>query len=306
MGSAYEQKVYHSGLAWRRNLEGYLFVLPFLLGLALFKVGPMVASLYYSFTDWDLLTDPRFIGTKNYNQIFTNDDLFWKSLRITAYYALGRLPLVLVVSLGLALLLNQPIPAKSVFRTLFYLPVVTPVVASALLWGLMFNPRYGAINSVLETIGIPGPGWIASTDWVIPALITVSVWESAGSMMVIFLAGLQGVPQSLYEASKIDGANALQRFRAVTVPIITPVIFFNLVIGIIGSFQVFATVFVMTAGGPANASLVYMLYLYKNAFQFLNMGYASALAWILFVILAMITLVLFKSSRWVHYESTGR
>lgn len=306
MGAAHEHRLLPGRLAWRRNLEGYLFVLPFLLGLALFKIGPMAASLYYSFTDWDLITSPSFVGAQNYNKLFTNDDLFWKSLRITAYYALGRLPLVLVVSLGLALLLNQPIPARSVFRTLFYLPVVTPVVASALLWGLMFNPRYGAINSVLETVGIPGPGWIASTDWVIPALITVSVWESAGSMMIIFLAGLQGVPQSLYEASKIDGANALQRFWAVTVPIITPVIFFNLVIGIIGSFQVFATVFVMTAGGPANASLVYMLYLYKNAFQFLNMGYASALAWVLFVILATITLVLFKSSKWVHYESSGR
>lgn len=286
-----------------RNLEGYLFALPFLLGLVLFRLGPMIVSAYLSLTSWDLLSSPRFIGLDNYQRLFFSDPLFLKSLRVTAYYALGRLPLALCVALAIALLLNQGIPGRNIYRTIFYLPVVTPVVATALLWAWMFEPRFGAINNVLGWFGVPGPGWIATTEWAIPSLIIVSVWESAGAMMVIYLAGLQGVPQSLYEASKIDGANAFQRFRYVTVPMITPVIFFNLVVGVIGSFQVFTTAFVMTQGGPANASMVYMLYLYNNAFQWLKMGYASAMAWVLFFLLAILTFVLFRTSRWVHYES---
>jgi multiple sugar transport system permease protein len=290
----------------RENVEGYLFISPFLVGLLLLKLGPMLASAYFSLTSWDSLRPPQFIGLENYRKLFFEDPLFLKSLGVTTYYVAGRLPLVMIVALSIAILLNQAIPGRRGLRTIYYLPVVTPVVATALLWMWIFQPRFGAINSVLAWFGVTGPGWISSPEWAVPSLILVSVWSSAGSMMVIYLAGLQGVPQTLYEAATIDGANWLHRIRHVTLPMITPVILFNLVLGLITSFQVFTNAYVMTQGGPANATMFYMLYLYNNAFQWLKMGYASAMAWVLFIILAVLTAIVFRRSGWVYYEGSAR
>src|SRR5579884_859236 len=258
-----------------RRYEGYLFVLPWLIGLVLFRLGPMLASLALSFTQWDLMRPPVFIGLENYERL-VGDDLFWASLKNTAIYVAGRVPLVLVLAMLVAVMLNQRIPGRSTLRTIYYLPVVTPEVAMALLWAWMFDGNFGLVNSLLKAVGIKGPAWLASTDWALPAVIVVSTW-GIGSLMVIYLAGLQGVPQHLYEAAELDGANGLQKLRHITIPFLTPVIFFNMVMGVIGSFQIFTKVQVMTNGGPANATLVYVLYLYDNAFQWLKMGYGAAL-----------------------------
>jgi multiple sugar transport system permease protein len=291
-------------LRWR-HYEGYLFILPWLIGLVLFRAGPMVVSLALSFTRWDLMRPPRFVGLENYENILFDDPLFWKSLQNTAIYVAGRVPLVLALALLVALLLNQAIPWQSFFRTAYYLPVVTPEVATALLWAWMFEPNFGVINSLLKVFGVAGPPWLASTEWALPAVIIVSTW-SIGSIMVIYLAGLQGVPQHLYEAAELDGANALQKVRHVTVPYLTPVIFFNLVVGVVGSFQIFTKIRVMTNGGPANATMVYVLYLYNQAFQWLKMGYGAALAWILFLLLFALTVIMFRRQRWVYYEGARR
>jgi multiple sugar transport system permease protein len=289
----------------RRYLEGYLFILPWLLGLLLFRLGPMVASLGLSFTAWDLLRPPVFIGLENYERIFTRDDLFWISLQNTVVYVFGRVPLVLSLALLIAILLNQAIYFRSAFRTIFYLPVVTPEVATALLWAWMFEPNFGMINSALKNVGIQGPGWLATTEWALPAVIVVSAW-GIGSIMVIYLAGLQSIPHHLYEAADLDGASALQKMRHVTVPLLTPVIFFNLVTGVVASFQIFTKIRIMTNGGPANATLVYVLYIYNQAFQWLKMGYGTALAWVLFLILFALTYFMFRRQRWVYYEGARR
>ncbi len=287
-----------------RRYEGYLFILPWLIGLALFRLGPMLASLVLSFTQWDLMRPPVFVGLENYQRLL-GDKLFWASLQNTAIYVAGRVPLVLILAMLVAVMLNQRIPGRATLRTIYYLPVVTPEVAMALLWAWMFDGNFGLINSLLMVVGIKGPAWLASTDWALPAVVVVSTW-GIGSLMVIYLAGLQGVPQHLYEAAELDGANGLQRLRHVTIPFLTPVIFFNMVMGVIGSFQIFTKVQVMTNGGPANATLVYVLYLYDNAFQWLKMGYGAALAWVLFLILFGLTLLMFQRSRWVYYEGARR
>jgi multiple sugar transport system permease protein len=285
----------------RQYLEGYLFILPWLLGLVLLYLGPMLMSLYMSLTEWDLFSPPRFVGLDNYQKML-NDQYFWKSLSNTALYVGGRVPLVLALALFVALLLNQKIPFRNYLRTAYYLPVVTPQVAMFLLWAWMFQPDVGIINEALGFFGIKGPNWLGSTAWAKPALILVSSW-GIGSIMVIFLAGLQGVPQHLYEAAELDGAGALHKLRHVTLPLITPVIFFNLIMGIIQSFQVFAKAIVMTNGGPANATLMYVLYLYNNAFLWFRMGYGATLAWALFAILFVFTYVMFRRSQWVYYEA---
>lgn len=285
----------------RESLEGYLFILPWLIGLVLLYIGPMLLSLYMSLTEWDLFSPPRFIGLGNFQKM-AGDQYFWKSLVNTAIYVGGRVPLVLILALFIALLLNQNIPMRNYLRTAYYLPVVTPQVAMFLLWTWMFQPDAGIINEALALVGIDGPNWLGSTAWAKPALILVSAW-GIGSIMVIFLAGLQGVPQHLYEAADLDGANVWQKLRHVTLPLLTPVIFFNLIMGIIQSFQVFAKAFVMTAGGPANATLMYVLYLYNQAFLWFRMGYGAALAWVLFAILFGFTYIMFRRSQWVYYEA---
>ncbi|MDE0099778.1 MAG: sugar ABC transporter permease [Truepera sp.] len=285
----------------RETMWGILFVAPAVLGFLLWQLGPIIGSLFIAFTDWRLAGTPQWIGTGNFEKIFAEDRLFRKSLGVTVYYSLGSVPLRMLVAFALAVLLNQKIRALPVFRTIFYLPSIVPVIASSMLWLWLFNPDFGLLNSILRPLGFPKLQWIYASDSVIPALILMSLWD-IGPMMIIFLAALQGVPRQLYEAVEIDGGNAWHRMRHITVPIVTPAILFNLILSIIVAMQTFTQAYVMTDGGPNNNSLLYVLYLYRKAFEQSQMGYASALAWVLFIIIAGLSLFVFRSSsRWVYY-----
>jgi len=285
----------------RRVIEGYLFISPVIIGLSVFILGPMIATFVISFFHWDAVTPAKWVGFSNYQELVT-DPLFWQALKVTSTFALISIPLHLIFALTLAILLNQKIKGLPLFRLIYYMPVVTSGVAVAVLWRWIFNPDFGVINLILANFGIQGPPWLVSRVWALPALIIMSLWTIGGTM-IIFLAGLQGIPAQLYEAAKIDGANWWHKFWAVTVPILSPVIFFNLIMGIIASFRMFTQVYIMTGGGPANATLFYILYLYRNGFQWFRMGYACTLAWALFFIVLAFTLLVFKSSTmWVYYE----
>lgn len=297
-------------LAQRESAWAYTFIAPWIIGFLIFTLGPMLASLYFSFTDYNIIDPPTFSGLSNYQQLLFSDPLFWHSLRRTLYFAALALPLGLLFGFFIAILLNQDIPGVNLWRTLYFLPSVISGVAIALLWMRIFNPRVGFLNPFLQNVlGIDNPpGWLQDPDWAIPALVIMSLWGVGGSM-IIYLAGLQGIPTTLYEAARIDGATSPQRFWNVTLPLMTPVIFYNLVMGLIGAFQYFTEVYVATSGqgGPARATLVYNLYLYQNAFKFFEMGYASAMAWVLFLIILTVTLLVFRSSpMWVFYEGEVR
>lgn len=282
-------------------LYGYLLISPWLIGFLIFTLIPMIASLYLSFTNCELLKQTQWIGLANYNRL-VNDKLVGIALYNTAYYVFIGVPIRLIFALLLAVLLNQKIRGTTIFRTLFYLPSVTSSVAMALLWIWLFNPDFGLINYMLSLMGVKGPGWLIDARWSKPALIIMSLW-GVGPTMVIFLAGLQGIPESLYEAAILDGATNFKRFINITIPLLSPVILFNLIIQIIHSFQVFTAAYVMTGGGPVNSTLFYVLYLFRVAFQFLEMGYGSALAWVLFIIILIFTIIQMKlSSYWVYYE----
>jgi multiple sugar transport system permease protein len=290
----------------RRNLRnGLLFALPYILGFLAFILYPLVASIYYSMCQYNVIKPPVWIGLENFRVLFTEDPLFWKSLYNTLFFTFFSVPLGLAFSIGLALLLNQKVRAMSVYRTLFFLPTIVPIVASAVLWLWVLNPESGLLNGMLRQFaGIDGPGWIADEQWAKPSLILMSLW-SVGAAMVIFLAGLAEVPQSLYEVADIDGAGRWAKFRHVTLPMLTQTILFNLVMGLIGAFQYFTQVYVMTGGkgGPVDSTMFYALYLYRNSFHYLRMGYASAMAWLLFVVILSATVtVLVSSKRWVHYH----
>jgi multiple sugar transport system permease protein len=285
---------------WKRALEGYLFISPWIVGFAIFTAGAIGASFVISLTNWSMIGNPRFIGVENYKRI-VNDKFFWQSLKVTSIYLLN-VPLNLIIGLLLAILLNQKIKGLSIYRTIYYLPSVTAGVAVSLLWLWIFNPRFGIINLLLSYIGIKGPAWLSDEHWALPALIIMSTWGVGGSML-IYLGALQGIPTQLYEAAILDGAGIWDRFKYITIPMITPVILLNLIMGIINSFQTFTQAFVMTNGGPNYATLFYVLYLYQQAFRWFNMGYAAALAWILFLIILVCTIVIFKTSAgWVYYE----
>ena len=290
------------GARRRRALrDGLLYSSPLLLGILIFWLGPMVYALFLTSQDWNLITSPRFVGFDNIRQAFHDTDL-WKSLGVTAYYTFVGVPLQLVVALSLALMLNQKIRGLALYRLVFYLPSITPIVASAVVFSQLFNTEFGVLNHVLGWFGIGPVNWLFDTRWAVPALILMSLWF-VGPQMIIFLAGLQGVPQSLVEAATIDGASAWQRFRSITVPMISPTILFNMVVGIIGSFQVFAQALIMTNGGPEGATRFLVLYIYQNGFQYFNMGYAATLSWLLFFIVVALTLLQFLvSRRWVYYE----
>jgi len=291
-----------SRLLRREYIAFYLFASPWLLGLVIFVLGPTIASFILSFTDYPVIVAPKWVGFDNYVEMFTDDDLVWQSLRVTLYYSLGAVPLGLILSFLLALLLNQGIYGARVFRTIYYLPAIISGVPVALVWMWVLNPEFGLLNNALRLVGIKGPQWLFSMDWVIPSFILMSLWN-VGVPMVIFLAGLQGIPAHLYEAAEIDGAGAKAKFWFVTLPMMSPIILFNLVVGVIGSFQTFTPAFIMTNGGPANASLFYGLFLYNNAFKWFKMGYASSLAWLMFVIIMLLTLLVFRTSTsWVYYE----
>ena len=288
----------------RQALIGYLWISPWLIGAVLFTVGPMLASLFLSFTQYNIVESPRWIGLANYIQAFTKDELFWGSMWRTLIYAAVTVTLGIAGSLGAALLLNRPWRGTALLRTAFFLPSLVPIVASALLWRWIFNPQVGLFNYLLGLVGIRGPAWFASTEWAMPGLIIMALWGTiGGSQMLIFLAGLQGVPRELYEAAEVDGAGVWGRFRHVTLPMISPTLFFNTILGLIGGLKVFSAAYVGTEGGPAYATWFYLLHLYFQAFRFFEMGYASALAWIFFAIVITLTIVQVRwSSRWVYYE----
>lgn len=290
---------------FRKAVTGYSFIGLALIGVIVFRLVPMLQSLYYSFTQYDILTPPKWIGFTNYIKILFEDDLFRKSLGITAYYVGFSIPVRLVLALMLAMLLNQKIRGIGIFRTIFYLPTVTAMVAIAILWSWAFEPTFGIVNHLLKFIGIKGPAWLGDPNWALPAIAIVACWQ-VGAQMVIFLAGLQSISSQMYEAAEIDGAGSIAKFFHITIPLLSPVIFFNMVIGIIQSFQVFGKVYVMTGGGPVKATYVYVLYLYTKAFTHLEMGYGSALAWILFIIILFFTLIQFRLSKWVYYEGGQR
>lgn len=290
----------------REKVDGYLFILPWILGFLIFTIGPMIASLYFSFTDYSLLEAPKWVGLNNYAKLFTNDPKFGISLSVTFRYSLASVPLGLVLALLVAMLLNQKVPGIRFYRTAFYLPSLLGGVALTLIWMWIFSPTYGLLNAFLRMFGIEGPLWFQSQVWALPGLIIMSLW-GVGARMIIFLAGLQNIPDHLYEAAEMDGAGTTRRFWHVTIPMLTPTIFFNLIMGVIGSLQTFAQAFIATQGGPNNATLFYALYLYQNAFQYFEMGYASALAWILFAVILALTMVVIRSSpMWVFYEGTLR
>lgn len=294
-----------SSLARREELYGWLFASPWIVGFVLFTLGPMLASFYLGFTEYSIASPPKWIGTANYEKaLFGGDALFWPSLGRTFQYAITVVPLGLAGSLLIALLLNQNLRGVSIYRTLFFLPYLVPVVASAVLWQWLFQPNFGAINTLLGMVGIKGPLWLADARSAMPSLMVIALWGAIGGpTMVIFLAGLQGVPQELHEAASIDGASSARRFLTITLPLISPTIFFNLIIGVIGALKVFEAAFVATKGGPNFATWFFILHLYQTAFQNIEMGYASALAGVFFVVVVTLTVVNVQlSKRWVYYE----
>lgn len=285
----------------RREWLGLLYVAPWLLGFALFTLYPFVWSIQLSFMDWKGIGTARFIGLANYVQMFTDDEPFLISIRNTLAYTLVHVPGTMTLAFIVALLLNERVRFMPLFRTLFYLPSVTSGVATVVLWVWILHPT-GLLNRMLGVVGIEGPNWFGSTTWALPGLVLMSFWN-IGSTMVIYLAGLQGVPQQLYDAAEIDGANSWQRVRYVTIPMMTPSIFLTLILGIIGSFQVFTAALVATEGGPGYATTFVLLHLYFNAFRYFRMGYASAIGWVLFMIIMAFTILQFwLASRWVYYE----
>ena len=289
---------------WNQEaVEGYACILPWLIGFLAFVAGPMIAALVISFTRWSLLEPPQWIGFQNYERLFA-DPMFFNTVRNTAFISFLAVPLQLVLALLIAMGLNEKLKGVTIYRTIFYLPSQMPIVACALLWLWVFNPDFGLANAMLYTVGLPGLGWLFDPNLSKPSIVLITLWGGIGTPLIIFLAGLQSVPDSLYEAASIDGAGALARFRNITLPMLSPIIFFNLIIGIIASFQAYFTlVFVTTQGGPANSTMILILYIYFKAFRDFDMSYAAALAWVLFLIVLALTAVNFALARWwVHYE----
>jgi len=289
----------------RRNEEKcfFIFISPWLIGFLIFTLGPMIASIYFSLTNWDLFSLPKFIGFANYVRLFTKDKIFLKTIYNTFYYAIIAVPLNIAISLGLAYLLNHELKGMRIYRTIFYLPAVVPIVASSMLFIWLLAPDTGLINRFLALFGIDGPAWLLDPQWVKMSFVFMELW-AVGISMVLLLSAMKGTPIEMYEAAAIDGANKIQQFFNITMPMITSVIFFNLVMGIIRCLQSFSQIYIMTKGGPNNASNMMVPYLFDNAFNFYRMGYASSIAWVLFVIIILITLLVLKSSSvWVYYES---
>ncbi len=292
-------------LLTRTDLLGYLFISPWIIGFLAFSLLPFLASFFLSFTDWQIVGKWSWIGTANYAKLLSGvDDRFTVSLGNTIYYAVFTVPGSQVIALLLAMLLTRKSPGIAVYRTIFYIPAIATGVGTSYLWAQIFSAHGGLLNTALGLVGIEGPNWLYSLTWSMPALIIVGLWN-VGTSMLIYLAALHGVPQSLYDAASVDGANTVQRFFAVTLPMVTPAMFFNVVLGLIGAFQVFTIAYIITAGGPANATLFYSLYLYQVAFRNLRMGYAAALAWVLFLIILAITIIQLVTARlWVYYEGS--
>jgi multiple sugar transport system permease protein len=280
--------------------DALVFLSPWIIGFVLFTAGPIIASLVLSFCRWDVISPARWVGIANYRQMF-HDRLLGAALLNTIVYAAMFIPASIVVSLALAMLLNQRLRGMRIFRTIFYLPTLTQGVATFTLWSVLLDEENGLVNRALRHVVRDPPGWLTDPAWAKPALVLMSLW-SVGGMMLIFLAGLQNIPRQLYEAAAIDGAGALRQFRHVTLPVLSPVVFFNTIMATIGSLQVFSAAFVLTGGGPSNSTLFYVYYLFNRAFVYFNMGYASAMAWLLFLIaLALTLLQMWAGKKWVHY-----
>jgi multiple sugar transport system permease protein len=288
--------------SWLRNLEGWMFIGPVIGGILAFQLVPILVSVYASLTEWDGMNTPEFTGVSNYRELVTEDRFFRETLSNTIYFTAGHIPLTIILAMVLALLCNLDLPGISLFRTAYFIPAVSNVVAVSVVWFWIYQPQYGVLNSLLAKVGIEGPAWLSSTTWAMPAVIMVSVWQGVGYPMIILLAGLQGIPHELYEAAKIDGASPWNQFWKITLPLLTPTLFFLFITQFISSFQVFGIIYVMTQGGPANETSVYIYYLYQTAFAFGKMGYASAMAWILFAIIGAVTFIQWKlQKRWVFY-----
>jgi len=291
---------------WRDWLWAYLFLVPWALGIIFLYGGPMIASLFIAFTKWDMITRPTWVGPSNFAQMF-RDSSFYKALYNTGIYTAASVPLQLAAALLVAMLLNQKVWGMKVYRTVYYLPSVIPTVAATVVWLFIFNHDFGLVNHVLALVHLPQPYWLTDPAWTKTTLVFLSVW-TMGQPMVIFLAGLQDVPQPLYDAARVDGAGTVAQFRHVTLPMITPTIFFNLIMGMIAAFQAFTQPYVLSGGSgdPDKSLLFYVMYLFNEAFEFFNMGYASALAWGLFAVILILTLLNFVlARRWVHYEQPG-
>ena len=286
----------------REELTAYLFILPWVIGFLIFTAGAMLFSFYISLNETDLLSLSKFVGLRNYTRALTSDSLFMKSLGVTAWYTVMVVPFGTIVAMAIAMMLNQKLKGVGVWRTIYYMPALVSGVAVALLWGWVLNPDYGIVNQGLKLLGVPGPRWFGSETWAVPGMVLVAVWGT-GTNMVLYLAGLQSIPTEVQEAARIDGAGPWLLFWNVTLPLLTPTVFFNVLTSIIGSFQVFTLALILTAGGPNNATLTMVLYLYREGFQLFNFGYASAVAWLLFAIIMIFTLIVMRSSSmWVHYE----
>jgi multiple sugar transport system permease protein len=291
---------------WRDTLRGYLFILPVVLGLLIWTFGPMIASAFYSLTEYKIISAPEFVGLQNFVDLFTKDKDFAKSLSVTIRYALMYVALSQVVCLGIAVLLSQKVRGLTFFRTIFYLPIIVPFVASSVLWKYLYNKEFGPIDGVIKALGMHTINWLGSPESALFALVIMSVW-SAAVTTIIYVAGLQHIPEELIDAAKIDGANAVRRFWYVSIPMLTPTIFFNVVTGIIAAFQFFVPAFVMTDGGPVKSTYFYNYNLWEKAFKWLEMGYASSMAWVMFAIIIVLTMLIFRSSPlWVYYEGEAR
>ncbi|MFC8684774.1 carbohydrate ABC transporter permease [Brevibacillus porteri] len=293
-------------LRGRAFLTPYLFILPWILGFLAFTLGPMLFSLVMSFFDWPVVGEVTFVGLDNYVNMFTDDPLFWQSLWITIKFALLFVPLNLFIALFLAMMLNQKVKGSGFFRTVFYLPSVISGVALAMIWAWVYDGEYGIFNYLLSLVGITGPDWLNDTTWALIAMVIASLWGQ-GSMVLIFLAGLKSIPESLYEAASIDGAGAVQKFFRITLPMVSPTILFNLIMTIISAFQQLSLALLLTGGGPLQSTYFYAMYAYDNAFKYFKMGYASANSWFMFAIILVLTFIVFKTSgKWVYYEGDNR
>jgi multiple sugar transport system permease protein len=287
----------------REEWLGWLFVSPVILGILIFQAYPVLFSLYASLTKWNLLSTPRWVGFQNYVELFTRDRYFFEIMGNTAQYALGTVLPGIALGIGFALLLNQNIAGRFTYRAIYFIPVVAPTVALGLLWAWIYEPTFGILNSVLRVIGIQGPMWLGSTKWAMPSVVIFAIWRGIGFSIVIFLSGLQTISPEFHEAAAIDGANAWQRLRHITLPLLSPVTFFVLVTDVIGAFQVFDTIYILTRGGPANATTTAVFMLYNHAFRLQHMGYASAIAYVLFLAIIVLTVANFTlGKRWVFYE----
>lgn len=285
----------------RRDLVGYAFISPWLLGFLVFTAWPFIRSIQLSFTRYDIVRPPKWVGLANYESLLTNDETFRNASLITLKFAIFSVPLGILAGVALALLLNANVRGIAVYRTVFFLPSIVPTVATTAIFLWILNPQIGLVNGLLSKMGVVGPAWLNDPKWALWSLMLMGLW-GVGNSMVIYLAGLKDIPTYLYEAAIVDGANGITRLCRITLPMLTPVIFFNLVMGVIGSLQYFTQAYIMTGGGPEDSTRFYALYLFDRAWRYADMGYASAMAWILFLAIVLLTAGLFGTQkRWVHY-----